>query len=137
MTCIRSMDISVNNEAEEIIADMEPYINLLAAVFEQTRVDWITSWTGLTKLKKHYDKKIYNEDRKYLKTLEKDCDEYINLNRELKIYEISTKYINTINIFLKSEWIELICACCNLDSESISGEFERLKNNIIKNASIG
>lgn len=137
MTYIRSMDISVNSDIEENMVDMVPYINLLAAVFEQTRADWITSWTNLVKLKNHYNKKIYNRNRMYLKTLEKDCDEYINLNRELKIYESATKNINTINIFLKSEWLELICVCCNLDPESISGEFERLKNNITKNASIG
>lgn len=111
--------------------DMNPYINLLAAIFEQARVDWIDGWTKISNIK-YYDKTVYNDNRKYLKTLEKDSDEYIELNKELKIYEVAIKNINTVNAFLKSEWLELICVCYNLDWESIISEFNKIKNKIIK-----
>lgn len=118
----------------ESVVTMGPYINLLAAVFEQARDDWEKGWSKVGKIGEYYDDSMYQADRKRLKNLNKTDTEYLCIIKKVNIYETANrnKNISGVQTFLKSDWFELICVCCNLDSDAIRDEFERIKYSFLK-----
>lgn len=126
----RKVDVNIDNciESMEIIS---PYINLMAAVFEQTRIDWKKAWNKVSKIGEYYDEEIYIQDVSKLKYLDKKGDEYSMLLRKINIFNSASKDINEIQAFLHSKWLESICGFCNLDIEDVRSEFNKIKISVL------
>lgn len=124
-----AVDININNSIEASIT-IGPYVNLVAAIIEQAKYDWENGWLQISKLD-GYNDTIYKQDKKYLRSLLKDTDEYKILYKKVKIYESACKNIKAVDTFLNSEFLQFICTCCNIDDYIILKEFERIKNKYI------
>lgn len=128
----RNVNVNVNINGNIEFAEMvSPYINLIAAIFEQARDDWEKAWKKYSKFEKDYDYIRYKNDLKSIKTIDKNNKEYILISKKINIYSSTIRDINELQKFLHSKWLESICGYCNIDIEDVQSEFNKIKNNII------
>ena len=110
-------------------ATSEPYVNLIAAIFDSARSDWEYAHNTISKLGgEEAAFEQWNRDREFLSNnRDKDMPVYKVTQKRASKYAQADKLRKEVAAFLHSEWFEGLCAFCNLDSRAVIDEFEAVK----------
>ena len=119
------------NQVTLSIGNNESYLNLIAAIFEQTMNDWINAWKFKYDRLGDYSNEDYENDGNCIRKYKRDSNEYKKIKRRLDLYTKFLRDTGSVITFLNNKWFESICVGCELDSNSVRDEFEKVKNNII------